>query len=414
MKKLLIIIGFFSAAQALDNAHFYRGNFFWGEPRFEREWLSTLDVFVGHGSESVGRDCHGKKTCLLNIYGPQNVAQLGAGLALDSSPEDTKLRNVLAIPGRGPFGLVQFGGKFKITEGVIDIKQNFTHGIFTQLNLPIRSLKITNIGIEDLSPTDNAFPDSTTPAWTQLILSLNDVLEHHGLSAGPVRTTGVGDFSWLVGWTHNHQNTELLDYVDVTVKTGVLFPTGKARNENAVFSLPTGYNKHWGIPFIFDASVGMWEWFTFGLNSGVLAFFPNTKNIRMKTSFEQNGFIKLGQGCARVYPGNIWHFGMYVKGDHFNERVSFLLGYSYNKKSQDHIYALDEQLFSNAIINTDSMLFDWIMYTIHALLELDFADEKRTWHPRISFYINAPVAGVRIFNTLEGGADFGLDVSWNF
>ncbi len=125
MKKLLIIIVSFSSwASAADNAHFYRANFFWGEPRFEREWLSTLDVFVGHGSQSMGRNCNGQRTCLLNIYGPQNLARIGAGIELDASPEDTILQNALNLPGRGSFGLVQFGGKFTITEGVIEFKQN--------------------------------------------------------------------------------------------------------------------------------------------------------------------------------------------------------------------------------------------------------------------------------------------------
>src|SRR5579859_856285 len=116
-------------AVAIDNAHFYRGNFFWGEPRFEREWLTSFDVEVGHGASLTSRNCNEKKTCLLNMYGPQNLLVIGAGIPLDDSIQDTILENANSLPGRGSFGLVQMGGKFSITEAVIDYKQNFVKGL---------------------------------------------------------------------------------------------------------------------------------------------------------------------------------------------------------------------------------------------------------------------------------------------
>lgn len=414
MKKSLVIVAIFMAFDLLpfDNAHFYRGNFFWGEPRFEREWLTTFDLWVGHGSQLTSRNCSGNKTSLLNIYGPSNLACLASGVPdLDSSTQDAILIAADELCSDGPFGLAQFGGKFSVTEVVLDFKQNFKKGFFTHIHLPIRQLKIDQVGIKDLSPAQGD-PNSTTPAWTDLILNLPSVLAHHGLSIGCTDSKGAGDLSWLLGWTLNYQDTKILDYVDMSIQLGVLFPTDKARDENEVFSLSTGYDKHWGLPFLFDASIGIWEWLTVGFNSGVLVLFDRSKTVRMKTSLMQSGFIKLAQGCARIDPGHLSHAGIYVKGDHFNERLSFLVGYSYNKRHRTTLTALDESVFSSKIINSDQMLASWVMHTIHFLMEIDFSKEYSFAHPRLSFFINSPVAGKRIFGTTVGGADFGFDMTW--
>ena len=67
----LIPLLFTASLCAWDNLHFYRASFFFGEPRFERKGLSTLNARVGAGSTSTAFDGCGKKVCLLDIYGPQ-------------------------------------------------------------------------------------------------------------------------------------------------------------------------------------------------------------------------------------------------------------------------------------------------------------------------------------------------------
>ena len=65
-----------------DNAHFYRSPYFWGEPRYERSKLSTWQAYFGWAFASRGRNSNGKKTSILDIYGPYNIHNLAAALPI--------------------------------------------------------------------------------------------------------------------------------------------------------------------------------------------------------------------------------------------------------------------------------------------------------------------------------------------
>jgi len=322
--------------QAIDNLHFYRANFWWGEPRFEREWLSTLDVAIGGGETVQGRNGCGKNSSLFGIYGPQNIQHLARGVPdLDpNNPLDQLLIAVDKLPDNPPFGFVKLCGALSLHELVIDARQNFRYGFFMQAYLPVRTFALRHVNVADLSQSSGNPPTAQSPDWHNLLNNLNEILALHGLSTAGYKKTGAGSLTVLGGWTGNYQKTTYVDYVDTTFKVGILMPTDQARNPHLVFDLSTGYNKHTGLYLSADASVGMWEWFTSGINSGSLFLFAKPEQLRLRTSSLQQGFIKLAADTARVQPGIYWHVGAYVKADHFNEVFSMTVGYSFNQKNK--------------------------------------------------------------------------------
>jgi hypothetical protein len=394
---------------AIDNLHFYRANFWWAEPRFERAWLSTLDVAIGGGSTSQARNGTGKKVPLLEIYGPQNLQYLARGVpGIDSSnPLNQLLLAVQNLPYDPPFGFVRIFGALSLNEAVLDFKQNFITGLFTQVYLPVRSFHLKHTRMADSS---TGHPLGQTAQWRQLLNSLDQVLALHGLTINGYKQTGPGDLTVALGWTRNYQNTTYVDFVDWTLKVGALFPTGLTTRSSVAFDLPTGYNGHYGISLDADGSVGLWEWLTLGINTGALWLNPQEKSLRVRTDPTQQGFIKLACTQATVQPGTYWHAGCYVKGDHFNEVFSCALGYSYNQKSADHVIA--QSTFDARVINSDQAYKAWSMHTFHVFAEFDLAHHRRIWHPRISIFYNTPCAGKRIFTMAMGGAQFGLDITW--
>ena len=90
------------------------------------------------------------------------------------------------------------------------------------------------------------------PASQNSFKPLQEFLAPYHLQLCKTRDAGLSDSTLFVGWTHSYENTECLDFVDFTAKTGVLFPTGKKRNEHRVFDIPYGYNGHWAIPLSGD------------------------------------------------------------------------------------------------------------------------------------------------------------------
>lgn len=418
MNKALALLALFPlfvnhSLAAFDNAHFYRATYFFGEPRFERKGLNTWDITVAHGSTCQSRDERGHKTCLLNLYGNNNMQQLGVGVPCKdlTNPVDIALTNLSLLPARDDFAHLIFNGKFSITEANIFFTQNFTSGFFVQAELPIRDLRISRIQYRDLSPCDGIFPNASTPEWQTFLNLFPEILAKYNLSIAGVHEKGIGDFTLLFGVTRNYQETEILDYIDTTFKFGFLFPTGKVRNEHDVFSLPLGYNGHYGFPVTFDASLGMCDWMTFGMHLEVIPFLNKAQNIHMKTSTLQSGMIKLAQGCACIQQGPLWEAGLYAKADHLCRGFSLIFAYIFDRKSPDKISPRDDAAFPGDALCSDEMFKGWQMHTLNFIAEYDFTKENATFGPRIGLFYNLEVGGKRVFNTSMVGGSFGVDVA---
>lgn len=411
--KLALILSSLTTL-AIDNPHFYRATYFWGEPRFETPWLTSFDVSLGGATTRSSRNGKGEKTDLLNIFGPHNMQCLGKGVPnLDpTNPLDQILIDLAALPTRKGFGQLQFAGKFRIQEATFNLYQNLINGFYLQAYLPARKLKISQVAFTDLSPCDRTMPNKNTPEWQAFLAEFPAILSRYGLSLDGANRAGLGDLTILGGWSQNYQNTDTLDFVDIDAKIGILFPTGARRNIHESFDLAQGYDGHWGVPLKFAMAIGALEWFNLGVHLGALFFMNKTRNRRLKTSINQNGFIKLATGEVEIDKGTIWDFGTYIKADHFVKGLSILLGYSYNKKDADCMEPKDTTTFDSCIINSDREYQSWRIHTFHFLIEYDFAQKPSDIGPRIGFFYNRVVGGRRVFNANMKAAYCGIDLSW--
>jgi hypothetical protein len=416
IRIITIIVVITPVACAIDNPHFWRATNFltaFYEPRLARNWLTSFDATLGYGSTKKGRDdtCS-VKVPLLDIYGVQNMQALGINVPGKdlTNPGDILLTQLALLPINDGFAQLSYSGKFQVFEANLCFSQNITCGFFVQAHMPIRQLKVTDITPCDLSPTDcTNGPNQFTPTWQTFLMLLPSILQKYGISPGPTETSGIGDISLLAGWTNNYEETREIDYFDTTFRAGVLFPTGKKRNEDQAFSIANGYNGFFAIPASLDLAVGWYDWFTMGIHFGGMAFIQKNKDVRMKTDCAQSGFIKLAKGRARVDPGTIWEINPYLKADHIICGFSFLVAYSFANKNRDIISPCDLTVFIPSIVNTDQMFFGWKMHTINFIAEFDFATYEHPWYPRIGGFFNLVVGGERIFNTNVGGFQIGVD-----
>lgn len=403
----------------IDNPHFYRANFFWGEPRLELPWLTTLEINGATGTTTQSRNADGHKTALFNLYGPFALQHLAAGLSglETSNPLDAILIQLNNLPDNGSFGNLLFKGHFRTTEAFVNFQQNFCLGFFLQLYLPIRNLTLRHTtSYTDLSPTDGQGPIVTTPVWQTFLHNLDAILQRHGrrLNNGQ-SVTDFGDFSILGGWTWNYQDTCDFDYIDLSSKIGFLLPTGRDKKPGLIFSLPTGYNGFTGVPVKFQGSFGLFDWLTMGCDIGALFFFDKTKEIFLKTDPRQNGLIKLGKATAEIQQGPIWDLAAYAKADHVVHGLSFLFGYTYTK--QDKTIICPQETFnftSSSILLADEEFKSWRMHVIHFMVEYDFAERGATIGSRVGFFYNMVVGGNRIFNTNVKHGYVGIDALFDF
>ncbi|HXW86309.1 MAG TPA: hypothetical protein VEK38_03115, partial [Candidatus Bathyarchaeia archaeon] len=403
---ILFLLMFPTAQQCYDNPHFYRATNFFPEPRLEKDWLFSFDATFGGGGTKHSTDAHRHTVPLLDTFGLTRAQDIGIGVPNKNLANnlDLILIELSRTPGRSTFGTFSVTGKFSILELNMQLYQNFCHGFFFNAHLPVRRFSTHDTAFVDLSPNDDIYPNKNTFIWQEFLVSFNAILQRYNLSANNVTQTGAGDLTMYLGWTSNYQESDVLDFIDFTFKAGVLAPTGKAKNEAELFSLPFGYNKHWGIPISAACSMGTCDWITIGGYGEVIFFFPRTRFIRLKTSSRQQGIIKLASGPVKVHEGLVWHAGGYFKADHVI--CGFSCGFGYSFASQ-HRTTLDtkSQLFPYALINDDESLHGFQMQVVHLFVEYDFATEDRLFGPRAGLFVNAQVSGKRTYKTSVGGVN---------
>lgn len=434
MKCRSLLFGLLSATfaiTAIDNPHYWRATNFlpqFYEPRIARNWLTSVDVFAGFGKTHHSRDSLGHTVPLLELYGPEQINTLAIGLPyLDfCNPVDLTLENLALLGCPCNFGQLIYSGHFRITEANFCFSQNLVCGFFLQAHFPYRDMEIRDITvcappppIDESCQFNQCYPNTCTTNnifWQSFINQYPAFLERFGLvvvdpctqNCG-TRTKGIGDTTLLLGWTYNYEETDSLDYVDFSLRTGILIPTGKKRNPDIIFELPNGYNGHIGVPVSMDFALGYFEWLTIGTHIGGMMFVRKTECDRIHTSPSQNGFIKLFTTEVSEHEGTIWELSGYLKADHVVGGLSFLAGYTFAAQQRNELKPYDKTYFCSQTINEDSTLLGWKMHTVNLYLEYDFTKENRALGPRLGFFYNIQVGGKRIFKTNMEGGFVGFD-----
>lgn len=390
----------------------YKAPTFFEEARLTPDYLSTIEFNIDGGNTCEGFNGQGHKTNVLNIYGPENFRTIAEGVPtaiLDLNP-GCIINNLweTSLPG---FGEVILKGRFKVSEIDINIWQNFRHGLFLELNLPIRKLAMIDLGYQDLS--DPALVGTASYSqWQSFLVNLDANLEAYGLSSNSCQGFKFGDIELSLGWAQtNLKNNKFLDFWDTAIKAGIMFPAAPSYGPQCPFMVNPGYNKTWAFPFSFDIAFGLFEWVTLGGHFEGLLFTNKYQMVGMKTDPNQNGIIKLAQGVASVEKGNIWNIGAFAKSDHMPWGLSVILAYQYSQEQATHIAPYNLTTFNVSTVNADNVLAGWSMHTVNFSVEYDFAveqDKKHLPHVRLNFDI--PFAGKYCFkNTMFSGT---IGVNW--
>jgi hypothetical protein len=422
----LASLGIVPSLRAYDNAHFYRATNFLYEPRIEREYLTTMDFILHKGSADKGRNQFHDTVPLFNTWGTSDMQRLGIGVPKDlTNVYDLILNDLSLIASRcldkhcctcsapQQFATFSINGEFQIIEGIFDFVQNFKYGLYGELYVPMRQLRVTEVCRCDNSPQDNIYPNINTPLWQTFKNNFDNILALHNLHFENVSESGIGDACILLGWTRSFQNIDVLDFVDLDLALGVLIPSGAKKDQNQVFSLPLGYDGHTGAIINAELAFGAFDWLDLGMYFDTIVFGSKKQCIRIKTGQYQSGIIKLALTECSIEKGTQWQAGGYLKFDHFARGLSILFGYSFVNQNSDEISPEDPEEFSPGIANSDDMIQGWKMHTITFGLEYDFAKRGSQFGPRIGFNYNYIAGGERIFLTNTGGGYIGLDIAWD-
>jgi len=391
-----------------DDVHRYRPIYFFGEPHPSRGGLSNIYISCAHGKSRKGIAMRHNNTALFDIFGTHDIrtaAQLVSPSCL-TSPIGMILQELLTTSGGPCYAHLSCNGLLEITETVLRGYQNFTHGIFAAWYIPWRSLHVQPRACIDLTPSSEI-----TPAWEAFLAAGESAFTPYGLSRNSYIHYGIGDTACSLGYAHTYDETCWLDYIDVSVQFGIVFPTSTRNHPCHFFEVPLGYEGHTGYFGIFDLSAGWFDWITAGAHLQCLGFLPHNNTQRIKTSAGQEGLFLITQSCMHEQKGGIYTGGVYVKADHVLLGFSCILGYSIAAQTHSTWSYVDTH---QPYIFPDQRLAHWTMHSLHLQLDYDCATHSNPNAPRIGFIYNTAFRGSRIIETSMTGGFWEITVTWDF
>lgn len=424
-----------SLLSALDLPQFYRAALFQGDTHESfKDGATHVGFRYAEGSTNEAYNVHENKTHLFNGHGPFDLRMLA--INMENIKNYPKTEKYLEEGGtdnanitKFTYGNMAFKGHFKTTEYDLSFQQNITSGLYFYAYLPIRKLVLEQID-HTSAVTACSDCDEHEKLATFVTDNLDNILAEHCIT--PLKTkfdkTAVGDPIIALGWhgEKDFDSNELITKARGSIQAGLLLPLGKKRDENAIFSLPFGYNGHWGFNLRLHGQANVFKHIGLGVNAGITVLLKETRDLRMTTSDVQNGWIKLSKGHATVDQGSVWDAGVYAKIDQPFGGFSALVSYAFTQQERTWLHVKDDCFLKTVladkkiphkeyVVNSDKTLQKWYQHVIHAVAQYDFkAHTDSTFAPYLEFSYSCPLTGRYIFDTdmLAGTAE--LCVRWSF
>ncbi len=437
---LLIVLLGCSSLKARDNAHYFKSANLHRNPtacwfddtRYYEidDWAWKVEDDFMYGHASSGWDKNGNTANILNDTGAYDMKWVAENVPLtDVQIVYQNMINAFTIDSAAAlvvdpttsFGELRFDGKFEMFENDYIVRKNLKKGFFVQAYVPVRSVKIKNISYTDMSAALGPFSQQTA-SWQQIKNNFDQILNEFGYKphASAFSKSGLGDVSFLLGWqdvfTKRDDEDKDVYTLNLSVKAGVLCPTGERIKTDYIFSMPTGYNNHWGLSGAIELDLGVTSWLSIDMFGGFTWFFDdNNREVRMRTFNQQNGHIMLAKGIAKEEKGTLWYLGGDLKFDHIWKGLSATAGYSYNRQENDELTPENTNLFDKTAVNSNSMLNGWYTHVLHFMLDYDISVHmKKTtkWAPRVNLFYNMPLDGKNAYKTDVFGGGIGFDLLW--
>lgn len=408
--KITLFASFCVTSLIHGTPHFYHAQPFHFGTRFERKGMFDVNAYFQSGSTDSAHNSAGDTVNILRMYGLQKMHQIGknvteSGLStINANILNTLWQNPITDPN---YALLQFSGSMDYTGGSVAVGLNLSEEFFISAKLPFYSLKIKNPTFTDFTPTD-----AQDAEWVQAYNNIDAILSELGMVRTATEVKGLNDVTILCGWARSVEDLDHLDFIDVTFTFGGILGNSAAKNEDSVFSIAPGYDKHSGMIIGFDTAFGAHEYITFGFHAQQILLFKKTKNMRIQTAAGQNGFIKLQKTKVERDMGNIYEMGAFFKIE--IKQGSLYVGYTYVNKEKDSLVAENSILYPSTNINSDSMLQGWQTHTVTVGAEIDFTHTDRIFHPKIGIFYNHVTKAKYAFLNHTTGGNVGLAITFNF
>jgi hypothetical protein len=374
------------------------------------ERCTEFSFWIEKGLRTQAFDGDAHKVNIFNIWNPdQNALAMLDGFELNSPI--TNLFDSLDAFDDGVRGHVSLSGKMHYDfGGAVGGRWYFLPHAWLTAYVPFYRVRLTDFSFTDLTLANTS--DDLRVA-NMLTRPLRDVIAEfgNGLQLGGWRRTGLGDMNLLVEFMFDFpQKRPLLKEVEIDGRVGLTLPTGLKADPDRLLAFPFGYNGAVGIVWGGGLKVLLDCYIAAGIDVQLLHLFGNTRTRRIKTAMNQSDILLLAKTKAYTDYGLTQRFNLFVQAYQFYRGLSFLAGYQFLKKGEDHL-ALNSCEFSTTIANTAVSLDEWIVHSIELNLHYDFTQEcdGSEYAPQASIFARIPFNGKRAIAFTTVGVMVAVD-----
>jgi hypothetical protein len=249
------------------------------------------------------------------------------------------------------------------------------------LNIPYRVVNLTNVSWQENNPNETfeqILESASVPPFINLLEQLG------GMSLFGWHRHGFGDLTArLETYRVFPQQKPWLQMVGVSLRAGVLFPTGLKADPDKLLALGFGWDGGTGLMAGGGLQLGYCHGCVIGIDGELMHLFGNTQERRIKTQQDQTDLLFLTKVCAFKEPGFVQHYTLSAEKVQEQGGWSGKIAYQYTKKSDDEYFLYDDQ-YDITIVNDAESLQDWTTHSLIFLLGYD-AFYRRDWRIIPSF-----------------------------
>jgi|GEM_PF-1414357 hypothetical protein len=154
-------------------------------------------------------------------------------------------------------------------------------------------------------------------------------------------TTALEDTFIQLYWSHpfdlNDEENNLVATVYPYLSVGTWIPTGKKKDQDKVFSLPTGNDGHLGISFEGALNFHFPNMLTLNAGAGITFFDDQTIEKYRTPNYEKQSGIYPWQTTINRRLGTTWNINLSIEAKNIVDSLTFYADYVYTKHERDSV-----------------------------------------------------------------------------
>lgn len=386
-------------------------NTFWApsvridKPRFARTNLTTLELSGLFHNAKQSYNTSGHKVPLLAYNGPEPLLLRFVDTTLPCNNTDI-------------IGYALINGYFSGKSGIFSWQQNIHDHFCFEMTTSITNDTIKNIAIMPSTEQGRCLSNQEI-ITNQSLVNYLEKLEQKLFDPSDnneQNRTYIGPSCFLMGYTTNLDYFETIDFVDITLQTGIVVPIIPIAHSWKHLSIfPHQDIVNLGVPLQLDIAVGLYDWLNVGASGLVLGYIKNDQVIALNTANTQNSILIPTCGLCLVQSEPLIAMSAYIEGEYFIPRWNWFIGVSYTKQYKTNYCAYDKELFSTKTINQNPSNTPWEYAYITLASEFDLAKNSESQlMPRCKFTYVAPMYGSACFATQSFAGQLGMEIIYDF